>query len=82
VTVAQILRANVLTRFNAILGVLFVVPVVVGPVQDALELPPASVCAWVACVVLAAIAGLTCWRRVRSAASRLAPNTGACQWPS
>ena len=35
-TVAQILRANVLTRFNAILGVLFVVVVVVGPVQDAL----------------------------------------------
>ena len=35
-TVAQILRANVLTRFNAILGVLFVVVMVVGPVQDAL----------------------------------------------
>ncbi len=35
-TVAQILRANVLTRFNAILGALFVVVVVVGPVQDAL----------------------------------------------
>src|SRR5271166_6016828 len=45
---------------------LILVVVVVGPVQDALELPPASVCAWVACVVLAAIAGLTCWRRVRS----------------
>jgi len=35
-TVAQILRVNVLTRFNAILGVMFVVVVVVGPVQDAL----------------------------------------------
>jgi cation-transporting ATPase E len=35
-SVAQILRANVLTRFNAILGVMFVVVVVVGPVQDAL----------------------------------------------
>jgi cation-transporting P-type ATPase E len=33
---AQILRANVLTRFNAILGTLFVVVVVVGPPQDAL----------------------------------------------
>lgn len=32
----------------------------------ALELPPVSVCAWVADVVLAAIAGLTVWRRVRS----------------
>jgi cation-transporting P-type ATPase E len=32
-TVAQILRANVLTRFNAILGALFVLA---GPVQDAL----------------------------------------------
>ena len=35
-TVGQILRANVLTRFNAILGTLFVVVVVVGPPQDAL----------------------------------------------
>jgi cation-transporting P-type ATPase E len=35
-TAAQILRANVLTRFNAILGSLFIVVVVVGPVQDAL----------------------------------------------
>src|ERR1017187_5392573 len=35
-SVAQILRANVLTRFNAILGVMFVVVVVVGPVQAAL----------------------------------------------
>ena len=35
-TVTQILRANLLTRFNAILGVPFVVVVVVGPVQDAL----------------------------------------------
>ena len=32
----------------------------------ALELPPVSVCAWVACVVLAAIADLTLWRRFRS----------------
>jgi cation-transporting ATPase E len=35
-TVPQILRANVLTRFNAILGVLFVIVLVVGPIQDAL----------------------------------------------
>ena len=35
-TLGQILRANVCTRFNAILGVLFVVVVVVGPPQDAL----------------------------------------------
>jgi cation-transporting ATPase E len=35
-TVGEILRANVLTRFNAILGALFVVIVVVGPVQDGL----------------------------------------------
>jgi cation-transporting P-type ATPase E len=33
---AQILRANVFTRFNAILGTLFVIVVVVGPPQDAL----------------------------------------------
>jgi hypothetical protein len=32
----QILRANVLTRFNAILGALFVVVLVIGPPQDAL----------------------------------------------
>lgn len=35
-TVGQILRANILTRFNALLGALFVVIVVVGPWQDAL----------------------------------------------
>jgi len=35
-SVLQILRANVLTRFNAILGVMFVVVVIVGPPQDAL----------------------------------------------
>jgi cation-transporting P-type ATPase E len=35
-SLAQILRANVLTRFNAILGVLFVVVLVIGPPQDAL----------------------------------------------
>jgi cation-transporting P-type ATPase E len=35
-SVAQIFRANVFTRFNAILGTLFVVVVVVGPPQDAL----------------------------------------------
>jgi cation-transporting ATPase E len=36
-TVGQILRANVLTRFNAILGAMFVVVVAVGPVQDAIR---------------------------------------------
>jgi cation-transporting P-type ATPase E len=35
-TLAQILRANVCTRFNAILGALFVVVILVGPPQDAL----------------------------------------------
>lgn len=35
-TVAQILRANVLTRFNAILLALLVVIIIVGPLQDAL----------------------------------------------
>ncbi len=35
-TVGQVLRANVLTRFNAILGALFVLVLVVGPAQDAL----------------------------------------------
>jgi cation-transporting ATPase E len=35
-TLAQILRANVCTRFNAILGTLFVVVLIVGPLQDAL----------------------------------------------
>ncbi|MGK2957934.1 MAG: HAD-IC family P-type ATPase [Acidimicrobiales bacterium] len=35
-TIAAILRANLLTRFNALLGFLFVVILVVGPVQDAL----------------------------------------------
>ena len=35
-TIGQILRANMLTRFNAILGVLFVLVMIVGPPQDAL----------------------------------------------
>jgi len=35
-SVGQILRTNVLTRFNAILGALFIVVLVVGPIQDGL----------------------------------------------
>lgn len=35
-SLTQILRANICTRFNAILGVLFVVVMIVGPPQDAL----------------------------------------------
>src|ERR1035437_7594409 len=35
-TIGQIVRANVLTRFNAILGSLFVVVAIVGPIQDGL----------------------------------------------
>ncbi len=35
-TVGQIFRANILTRFNAILGALLLVILVVGPLQDAL----------------------------------------------
>jgi cation-transporting P-type ATPase E len=34
-TLTQIFRANILTRFNAILGVLFVLVLIVGPPQDA-----------------------------------------------
>ncbi len=33
---ADIVRANVLTRFNAIIGVLFLIILVVGPIQDGL----------------------------------------------
>jgi len=35
-SVSQILRANILTRFNAILGSLLVIVAIVGPVQDGL----------------------------------------------
>ena len=35
-TVGEILRANIFTRFNALLGALLVVILVVGPLQDAL----------------------------------------------
>jgi cation-transporting ATPase E len=35
-TVGEILRANILTRFNALLGGLLVVILIVGPLQDAL----------------------------------------------
>ena len=35
-TVAQIVRANVFTRFNALLGALLVIILIVGPLQDAL----------------------------------------------
>ena len=34
-TIGEIVRANVLTRFNAILGAMLAVIVVVGPLQDA-----------------------------------------------
>ncbi|HET9972228.1 MAG TPA: hypothetical protein VFQ68_28605 [Streptosporangiaceae bacterium] len=51
----QFLRANVLTRFNAM----------------ALQLPPAPVLAACACVVLAAAAALTLWRRWRGPGRRV-----------
>jgi cation-transporting ATPase E len=35
-TIGQIIRANVFTRFNALLGAMFVVILIVGPLQDAL----------------------------------------------
>ncbi|WP_250642172.1 cation-translocating P-type ATPase [Frankia sp. AiPa1] len=35
-TVAEIVRANVLTRINALIGVLFVLVMIVGPIQDGL----------------------------------------------
>jgi cation-transporting ATPase E len=35
-TVGQILRANIFTRFNALLGAMLVLILVVGPIQDAL----------------------------------------------
>ena len=35
-TLGQIIRANVFTRFNALLGAMFVVILIVGPLQDAL----------------------------------------------
>ncbi|HEY5014804.1 MAG TPA: cation-translocating P-type ATPase, partial [Acidimicrobiia bacterium] len=35
-TFQEILRANIFTRFNAILGTMLVIIVVVGPFQDAL----------------------------------------------
>src|SRR4249920_1278713 len=34
-TLGEIIRANVFTRFNAILGVMLAVILVVGPIQDA-----------------------------------------------
>src|SRR3954451_6030770 len=35
-TVSQIVRANVFTRFNALLGAMLVLILIVGPIQDAL----------------------------------------------
>jgi cation-transporting ATPase E len=35
-SVSEIVRANVLTRFNAIVGVLFAIILVIGPIQDGL----------------------------------------------
>ncbi|MDA8294602.1 MAG: HAD-IC family P-type ATPase [Actinomycetota bacterium] len=67
-TVVDILRANVLTRFNAILGALAVVVFVVGPVQDALFV-----------VVLVANTGIGILQEARSkrALDRLAVLTAA-----
>lgn len=67
-TVVDILRANVLTRFNAILGALAVVVFVVGPLQDALFV-----------AVLVANTGIGVLQEVRSkrALDRLAVLTAA-----
>ncbi len=67
-SVVDILRANVLTRFNAILGVLAVVVFVVGPPQDALFV-----------AVLVANTGIGVLQEVRSkrALDRLAVLTAA-----
>src|SRR5690606_39458605 len=35
-SMAEIVRANVLTRFNAIIGVLWVIMLIVAPIQDSL----------------------------------------------
>lgn len=35
-TIGEIIRANVFTRFNAMIGALFVVIIIIGPVQDGL----------------------------------------------
>jgi cation-transporting ATPase E len=68
-TIGQILRANVLTRFNAILGVLFVLVMIVGPPQDA-----------VFGVVLAVNVGIGVAQelRARRALDKLAILTAAC----
>jgi cation-transporting P-type ATPase E len=59
----QILRANVLTRFNAILGALAHRPLSrPGGVGDPAPAPVLAACAG---MVLAAIAALTMWRRWR-----------------
>jgi cation-transporting ATPase E len=67
-TVLDIVRANVLTRFNAILGALAVVVFVVGPLQDALFV-----------AVLVANTGIGVLQEVRSkrALDRLAVLTAA-----
>ena len=54
-TVAQIVRANVFTRFNALLGAMLAVILVVGPVRDALF-----------GFVLVANAGVGIWQELRA----------------
>lgn len=67
-TVLDILRANVLTRFNAILGALSVVVFVVGPLQDAL---------FVAVLVANTFIGILQEVRSKRALDRLAVLTAA-----
>jgi hypothetical protein len=65
------MRIALVATMADVLVLLFAVPLARRIL--ALELPPFSVCAWVACVVLATIAGLTLWR-LQSAADELSGN--------
>ncbi|MFP5369507.1 MAG: ATPase, partial [Actinomycetes bacterium] len=62
-TVGQILRANVFTRFNALLGVLFVVTLATGRIQDA---------AFFGVVVTNALIGIVQETRAKRTLDRLA----------
>jgi cation-transporting P-type ATPase E len=71
-----LMRIALVAAMAGALVLLFAVPL--ARQVFALQLPPASVCAWGACVSAAAIAGLTLWTQWRSghatAASVLSPS--------
>jgi cation-transporting ATPase E len=72
---AMILRIALVAAMAGAFVLLFTVPL--GRRVFALQVPPVSVVAWLACVVLGAIAGLTLWTLWRGGTAQARTNAAA-----